>query len=211
MLLLDDVCMYQILKKHSFANKILDEGFLVRVALANHFDGDALDEIARAVLLGFVHDSHATLKNLAGDMIGKLALDGKKRSHSADKVTGYISASQATKGISTGNSALSIWRMDRQFRACSKAIIKITAVGSTELHERDTTYRDKARNQADERSQALVLTCCKQIRLPAKARREGADTNVTRKSSVLRARYLLVRPCFRSAIELYASRPCNGT
>jgi hypothetical protein len=100
MISLNDIRVDQVRHELGFADKILDESLLVRVTLANHFDGDAFDEIARAVLLGFVHDAHPTLKNLAGDVVSELALDGEKRSHSADKVTWKISASQAANGIS---------------------------------------------------------------------------------------------------------------
>ena len=80
---LDDVGVDQVGDELGFADEILDEQFLVGVILADDFDGDALDEIARAVLLGFVDDAHAALKNLADDLVAKFVLDGEER-HRAD-------------------------------------------------------------------------------------------------------------------------------
>ncbi len=57
--------------------------FWLGVVRADDLDGHALDEFARAVLLGFIDDAHAALKNLADDLVAKLALDGEER-HAAD-------------------------------------------------------------------------------------------------------------------------------
>ena len=72
---LDDVGVDQVRDQLGFADEIIDELFLVGVILANDFDGDAFDEFARAVLLGFVNDAHAAFKNLADDFVAKFVLD----------------------------------------------------------------------------------------------------------------------------------------
>ena len=78
---LDDVGMDQVRHQFGLADEILDELFLVGVILADDLHGHALDEIARAVLLGFVNDAHAALENLAHDFVAELVLYGKQRCH----------------------------------------------------------------------------------------------------------------------------------
>jgi hypothetical protein len=75
---LDDVGMDQIGDELGLADEILDEHLLARVMGADDLDGDALGEIARAVLLGFIDNSHAALKDFADDFIAKLALNGEE-------------------------------------------------------------------------------------------------------------------------------------
>ena len=53
--------------------------FWLREIGPDDLDGDALDEIARAALLGFIHDAHAALKNFADDFIAEFVLDGEQR------------------------------------------------------------------------------------------------------------------------------------
>ena len=58
--------------------------FLAGVILADDFHRHALDKVPRPVLLGFVHDAHAALENLAHDFVTELILDRKKRGHAVD-------------------------------------------------------------------------------------------------------------------------------
>jgi len=76
---LDDVRVNQIRDELGFADKIIHEHFLTAKIRANDFDGDTLDEIARAVLFRFIDNAHATLENLPGDFIAKFVLDGEER------------------------------------------------------------------------------------------------------------------------------------
>ena len=76
---LDDVRMNQIGDEFGLANEIIHEHFLAAEVGPDDFDGDALDEIARAVLLRFIHDAHATLENFPGDFIAKFVLDDEER------------------------------------------------------------------------------------------------------------------------------------
>jgi hypothetical protein len=76
---LDDVRVDQIGDELGLADEILDEHLLARVMGADDLDGDALGKIARAVLLGFIDNPHAALKDFADDFVVKLALDGEKR------------------------------------------------------------------------------------------------------------------------------------
>ena len=71
--------MDQVGHQLGFADEVLDELLLVGVVLADHLDGDALDEFARAELLGFIHNPHAALKDLAHDLIPKLVLNCEER------------------------------------------------------------------------------------------------------------------------------------
>ncbi len=66
--------MDQIGHQLRFTDEVLDELLLVGVVLADHLDRDPLDELARAVLLGFIHNPHATLEDLAHDLVAKLVL-----------------------------------------------------------------------------------------------------------------------------------------
>ena len=75
---LDDVRMDQIGNELGLADEILDEHLLAGVIGADDLDGHALHEITRAVLLGFINDPHAALKNFADDLVAKLALNRKK-------------------------------------------------------------------------------------------------------------------------------------
>ena len=76
---LDDVRVDQIGDELGLADEILDEHLLARVMGADDLDGDALGEIARAVLLGFIDNPHAALKDFADDFVLKLALNGEER------------------------------------------------------------------------------------------------------------------------------------
>jgi hypothetical protein len=78
---LDDVGMDQVGHQLGFADEILDELLLVGVILADDLHGDALDKVARAMLLGLVHDAHAALENLADDLVAEITLNGKQRCH----------------------------------------------------------------------------------------------------------------------------------
>jgi hypothetical protein len=76
---LDDVRVDQIGDELGLADEILDEHLLARVMGADDLDGDALDEITRTVLLGFIDNPHAALKDFADDFVVKLALNGEER------------------------------------------------------------------------------------------------------------------------------------
>ena len=76
---LDDVRVDQVGDELGLADEILDEHLLAGEVRADDLDGHALDEIARAVLLGLINDAHAALKNLAGDFVAKFVLDGEQR------------------------------------------------------------------------------------------------------------------------------------
>ena len=75
---MDDVRIDQIRHKLGFADEVLDELLLVGVVLANHLDRDPLHEFTRAVLLGFIDDSHAAFEYLAHDLVAKLVLNGEE-------------------------------------------------------------------------------------------------------------------------------------
>ena len=75
---LDDVGVDQVGHQLGFADEVLDELLLVGVVLADDLDGDALDEVAGAVLLGFVDDAHAAFEDLAHDLVAELVLDGEE-------------------------------------------------------------------------------------------------------------------------------------
>ena len=75
---LDNVRVDQVGDELGLADEILDEHLLARVIGADDLDGNALHEIARAVLLGFINDAHAALKNFADDFVAELALDRKE-------------------------------------------------------------------------------------------------------------------------------------
>ena len=76
---LDDVGVDQIGDELGFADEVFDELLLVGVILADDLDGDAFDEIARAVLLGFIDDAHAAFENFADDLVAKFVLNGEQR------------------------------------------------------------------------------------------------------------------------------------
>ena len=75
---LDDVRVNQVGDELGLADEVLDEHLLAGEIRADDLDGHALDEIARAVLLGLENDAHAAFKNLADDLVTKVALDGEK-------------------------------------------------------------------------------------------------------------------------------------
>ncbi len=79
MISLDDVRVDQVGDELGLADEILDEHLLAREIGTNDLDGHALDEVARAVLLGFIDDAHAALKNFADDFVAKFALDCEQR------------------------------------------------------------------------------------------------------------------------------------
>jgi hypothetical protein len=76
---LDDVRVDQVGDQLGLADEILDEHLLAGEIRADDLDGHALDEVARAVLLGFIHDAHAALKNFADDFVAEFVLDGEER------------------------------------------------------------------------------------------------------------------------------------
>jgi hypothetical protein len=76
---LDDVGVDKVRDKFCFADEIIDELFLVGVVLADDFYGNAFDELARAVLFGFIHDAHPAFKNFAYDVVAKFVLNGEER------------------------------------------------------------------------------------------------------------------------------------
>jgi hypothetical protein len=78
---LDDIGVDEVGDQFGFADEILDELFLVGVVLADDLHGHALDKVARAMLLGFVHDAHAPFEDLADDLVSEIALDSEQRCH----------------------------------------------------------------------------------------------------------------------------------
>ncbi len=78
---LDDVGVDEIGHELGFADEIIDELFLVRITLADDFDRQALDEVARPVLLGLIDDAHAAFINLAHDVISQIAVNAEQGTH----------------------------------------------------------------------------------------------------------------------------------
>ena len=76
---LDDVGMDQVGDELGLADEVLNEHLLAGVVRADDLDGDALDEVARALLLGLIDNTHATLKDLAGDLVAEIVLDVEER------------------------------------------------------------------------------------------------------------------------------------
>ncbi len=74
---LDDVGVDQIRDQLGFADKIINEGFLARVIGADNLDGDPLDKVAGAALLGFVHDAHPALEDFTNDVVTEIVLDAE--------------------------------------------------------------------------------------------------------------------------------------
>ena len=74
---LDDVGVDEVGHELGLADEILDELLLAGVILPDDFHRHALDKVARAVLLGFVHHAHSPLENLADYLVAELALNGK--------------------------------------------------------------------------------------------------------------------------------------
>jgi len=75
---LDDVGVDEVGDEFGFADEVFDELLLVGVVLADDFNGEAFDEIAGAMLFGFVDDPHAALENFADDVVVKLVLNGEE-------------------------------------------------------------------------------------------------------------------------------------
>jgi hypothetical protein len=75
---LDDVGVDQVGDELSFTDEVFDKLLLVCVILADDFDGETLDELASAVLLGFIDNSHPALKNFSDDVVSKLILNGEE-------------------------------------------------------------------------------------------------------------------------------------
>src|SRR5581483_11560316 len=91
MIRLHDVGVNQIGDEFRLADEVLDEHFLAGEIGADDFNGDALDEIARAVLLGFKDDAHAAFKNFADDFVTKFALNREQRHcHDGRKLSGEV-------------------------------------------------------------------------------------------------------------------------
>ena len=76
---LNDVGVDEVGDELGFADKIFDELFLVGVVLADDFDGDAFDEVARSMLFGFVNDAHSAFENFADNVVAEFVLDGEER------------------------------------------------------------------------------------------------------------------------------------
>src|SRR5262245_59555888 len=83
MVRLDDVGVDEVCDEFGFADEIFDEDVLVGEALANHFDGDAFNEITSSTLLRFVDNSHPAFAQLASDIVSKFALDREQPRHAA--------------------------------------------------------------------------------------------------------------------------------
>jgi hypothetical protein len=75
MIRLDDIGVDEVGDELGFADEVFDELCLVGVILPDDFDGDALDELAGAVLFGFIHDAHAAFKNFADNFVPKVVLN----------------------------------------------------------------------------------------------------------------------------------------
>ena len=43
----------------AFADEVIDELLLIRITLANHFDRQSLDKVARPMLLGLIDNPHS--------------------------------------------------------------------------------------------------------------------------------------------------------
>ena len=76
---LDNVGVDQIRDELGLADEVFDEHLLAGEIGPDDLDGHALDEIARAALLGFIHDAHAALKDFADDFVAEFVLDGEER------------------------------------------------------------------------------------------------------------------------------------
>ena len=65
--------------EHRFRILVFDKHLLAREAGPDDFDGHALDEFVRTVLIRLIDDAHATLKYFAGDLRPKIALNAEER------------------------------------------------------------------------------------------------------------------------------------
>jgi hypothetical protein len=65
----------QVCNQLGLPDKVVDELFLIGVVLPYDLDSDPLDEIAGALLLRLINNSHAAFKDLANDLIPELVLD----------------------------------------------------------------------------------------------------------------------------------------
>src|ERR1700733_15100356 len=79
MLGLDDVLVDEVRDGRGFADEVIDELFLIGVILSNDLDGDALDEVARAQLFGFIDHAHAAFKNFADNLVSEIAFYCEQR------------------------------------------------------------------------------------------------------------------------------------
>jgi hypothetical protein len=75
MISLNDVRVNQVCNQLGLPDKVVDELFLIGVVLPYDLDSDPLDEIAGALLLRLINNSHAAFKDLANDLIPELVLD----------------------------------------------------------------------------------------------------------------------------------------
>ncbi len=74
---LHNVGVNQIGDQLGLADEILNEHLLAGNVRADDLDGHALDEIARAVLFGFINNAHAALKYFADDFVTEFTLNGE--------------------------------------------------------------------------------------------------------------------------------------
>jgi DNA-binding protein HU-beta len=107
--------MDQIRDEPRLADKIFDEHFLARVTRADDLDGDALDEIARAVLLALIDDAHAALKNFADDFVVKFVLYGEQRH--PPMVENWLAKSSPTAGRQNKTSIFCVFFLARSPRS----------------------------------------------------------------------------------------------
>ena len=105
---LDDIGVNQVSDQFGFPDKVIDELLLVGVVLANDLDGDALDETARAQLLDFVNDPHASFVKLAYDLVSKLILD-REEGHGAMLIKRQVKSSLSWAPTGAVNSIPRIW------------------------------------------------------------------------------------------------------
>ena len=92
MIRLDDVGVDQVRDQFGFADEVVDELLLVGVILADDFDGDALDEFARAMLLGFIDNAHAAFKNFSHDVVAKFVLNSEESHEPIVIIRGFMSS-----------------------------------------------------------------------------------------------------------------------
>src|SRR5687767_9554928 len=103
---LDDIGMNQVSDELGFADEVFDEAFLGGEILANDFHRDALHEVARAVLFGFVNNSHSALEDLPDDFIPELALDGEQRGHFPDVLKTAVQVKPEIQKTDAANAVL---------------------------------------------------------------------------------------------------------
>jgi hypothetical protein len=78
--------MNEVGDEFRFADKILDEDLLIREILANDLDRYPLREAARATLLAFIDNAHASFAEFANDLVMEIALDREQSGHAREIV-----------------------------------------------------------------------------------------------------------------------------